>query len=128
MLRVSYTGPEELYTARADPDERENESTQQPDHQAGCAIGSHPVRLCALHARIHSCRYPNARSHDRYGTLPRGLRAALLLACKEIRKLNFGRADSHVLAVLWRVLRDARAVARNEGFTARVRFDLPVGR
>ena len=43
------------------------------------------------------------------------LRAALLFAAKEIRKLNFGRADSLVLAVLRRVLREAREVARKEG-------------
>jgi hypothetical protein len=53
------------------------------------------------------------------------LRAALILAGKEIRKLNFGRADSPVLAVLRRVLREARAVARKEGLRARVRLDLP---
>jgi hypothetical protein len=56
------------------------------------------------------------------------LRAAVILAGKEIRKLNFGRADSPVLAVLRRVLREARAIARKEGFTTRVRLDLPTGR
>jgi hypothetical protein len=43
-----------------------------------------------------------------------------MLAGKEIRELNFGRADSPVLAMLRRVLRDARAVARKEGITTRV--------
>jgi hypothetical protein len=47
------------------------------------------------------------RSHDE-------LRAALLLAGKEIRKLNFGRKDSDVLKMLRRVLREARAVASAE--------------
>ena len=56
------------------------------------------------------------------------LRAAVILAGKEIRKLNFGRADSPVLAVLGRVLREARAVAHKEGFTTRVRLDLPTQR
>jgi hypothetical protein len=45
------------------------------------------------------------RSHDE-------LRAALLVAGKEIRKLNFGRSDTPVLKVLRRVLREARAVAK----------------
>jgi hypothetical protein len=54
------------------------------------------------------------------------LRAALLLAGKEIRKLNFGCADSPVLVVLRRVLQ-ARAVACKEGFTIRVRLDFPTG-
>jgi hypothetical protein len=53
------------------------------------------------------------------------LRAAVILAGKEIRKLNFGRADSPVLAILRRVLREARAVTRKEGITLRVRLDLP---
>ena len=47
------------------------------------------------------------RSHDE-------LRAALLLAGKEIRKLNFGRKDSDVLKMLRRVLREARVVAKAE--------------
>jgi hypothetical protein len=53
------------------------------------------------------------------------LRAAVILAGKEIRKLNFGRRDSPVLAVLRRVLRESRAVARKEGVTTRVRLELP---
>ena len=53
------------------------------------------------------------------------LRAALILAGKEIRKLNFGRADGPVLVALRRVLREARAVARKEGITTRVRLELP---
>ena len=52
------------------------------------------------------------------------LRAAVILAGKEIRKLNFGRADSPVLAILRRVLRDSRAVAQKEGITVRVRLAL----
>jgi hypothetical protein len=51
------------------------------------------------------------------------LRAAVILAGKEIRKLNFGRADSPVLAILRRVLRESRVVARKEGITLRVRLD-----
>jgi hypothetical protein len=47
-----------------------------------------------------------------------------MLAGKEIRKLNFGKADSPVLALLRRVLREARAVARREGITARIRLDM----
>jgi hypothetical protein len=47
----------------------------------------------------------------------------VMVAGKEIRKLNFGRADSPVLAVLRRALREARAVARKEGITMRVRLD-----
>ena len=47
-----------------------------------------------------------------------------MLAGKEIRKLNFGRADSPVLALLRRLLRDARAVTRKEGITTRVRLAL----
>jgi hypothetical protein len=51
------------------------------------------------------------------------LRAAVMLAGKEIRKLNFGRANSPVLAVLRRVLRESRAIARKEGITMRVRLE-----
>ena len=40
------------------------------------------------------------------------LRAALILAGKRIRKLNFGRSDDPVLATLRRVLREARIVAK----------------
>jgi hypothetical protein len=47
------------------------------------------------------------RSHDE-------LRAALVVAGKENRKLNFGRADSPVLKKLRQVLREARAVAKAE--------------
>jgi hypothetical protein len=45
------------------------------------------------------------RSHDE-------LRAALCVAGKEIRRLNFGRPDTPVLRLLRRVLRESRAVAR----------------
>jgi len=47
------------------------------------------------------------RSHDE-------LRATLVVAGKEIRKLNFGRLDTPVLKLLRRVLREARAVAKAE--------------
>jgi len=47
------------------------------------------------------------RSHDE-------LRGALILAGKEIRKLNFGKKDSPVLRKLREVLKDARAVAKAE--------------
>jgi len=47
------------------------------------------------------------RSHDE-------LRAALCVAGKEIRKLNFGRSDSPVLKLLRQVLRESRAVAAAE--------------
>jgi len=53
------------------------------------------------------------------------LRAAVILAGKEIRKLNFGKVDSPVLATLRRVLRDSRAVACKDGITMRARLDLP---
>lgn len=38
------------------------------------------------------------------------LRAALIVAGKEIRKLNFGKRDNKVLVVLRRVLRESREV------------------
>jgi hypothetical protein len=47
------------------------------------------------------------RSHDE-------LRAALVVAGKEIRRLNFGRKDTPVLALLHQALQEARAVARAE--------------
>jgi hypothetical protein len=47
------------------------------------------------------------RSHDE-------LRAALLVAGKEIRKLNFGKRDTPILKLLRQVLREARAVAKAE--------------
>jgi hypothetical protein len=50
---------------------------------------------------------PLLGSHDE-------LRAALVVAGKEIRKLNFGRSDTPVLKLLRRVLREARAVAKAE--------------
>lgn len=40
------------------------------------------------------------------------LRAALILAGKRIRKLNFGRRDDPVLPILRRVLRESREVAK----------------
>jgi hypothetical protein len=50
---------------------------------------------------------PLLRSHDE-------LRAALRVAGKEIRRLNFGRSDTPVLKVLRRAWREARAVAAAE--------------
>jgi len=50
------------------------------------------------------------------------LRAAVLLAGKRIVKLNFGKRDDPVLPILRRVLRDARAVAKKEGISVRVRL------
>jgi len=38
------------------------------------------------------------------------LRAALLLAGREIKKLNFGKTDNPVLKMLRRTLREARGV------------------
>jgi hypothetical protein len=58
------------------------------------------------------------RSHDE-------LRAALLLAGKEIRKLNFGRKDSDVLKMLRRVLREARTVAKAERERRGLKSGLP---
>jgi hypothetical protein len=49
----------------------------------------------------------------------------VILAGKEIRKLNFGRADNPVLVIVRRVLRESRAVASKDGITIRVRLDLP---
>lgn len=51
-----------------------------------------------------------------------------VLAGKETRKLNFGRADSPGLVVLHCVPREARTVARKEAITTRVRLDLLAGR
>jgi hypothetical protein len=42
------------------------------------------------------------------------LRAALILAGKEIRKLNFGRRNTPVLVMMRRTLREARAVAKRK--------------
>jgi hypothetical protein len=39
------------------------------------------------------------------------LRAALILAGKEIKRLNFGRTDNPVLVKLRQILRESRAVA-----------------
>jgi hypothetical protein len=43
------------------------------------------------------------------------LRAAVIIAGSEIRKLNFGRKNTPVLRILRRALRESRAVARGEG-------------
>ena len=48
-----------------------------------------------------------ARSNDE-------LRGALLLASKEIQRLNFGKKDSPVLKKLRQVLKEARAVAKQK--------------
>jgi hypothetical protein len=50
------------------------------------------------------------------------LRAALILAGKEIRKLNFGRSDTPLLRELREVLRDSRIVAARERQKVRVRL------
>jgi hypothetical protein len=50
------------------------------------------------------------------------LHAALILAGKQIVKLNFGKRDDPVLPKLRRVLRDARVVAKQQGITVRVQF------
>jgi len=47
-----------------------------------------------------------------------------MLAGKRIVKLNFGKRDDPVLPILRRVLRDARAVAKKEGISVRVRLSL----
>jgi hypothetical protein len=49
------------------------------------------------------------------------LRAAVILACQEIRKLNLGCMDSPVLKTLSEVLRAARVVAEAEREKGRVR-------
>jgi hypothetical protein len=48
-----------------------------------------------------------------------------MLTGKRVVKLNFGKRDDPVLPILRRVLREARAVARKEGITLRVRIPLP---
>ena len=53
-------------------------------------------------------------------------RLPALLAGKETRKLNFGRAPRARHSPPG--IAEARAVARKEGFTARVRLDLPMPR
>lgn len=40
------------------------------------------------------------------------LRAILILAGREIRKLNFGKTDTQILRKMRQVLRDARAVRK----------------
>jgi len=50
------------------------------------------------------------------------LRAALRLAGKRIVALNFGKRNDPLLAILRRVLRDARTVARKEGVKIRIRL------
>jgi hypothetical protein len=50
------------------------------------------------------------------------LRAALLFAGKEIRKLNFGRSDTPLLRKLREVLRESRLVAARDCQKVRVRL------
>jgi len=52
------------------------------------------------------------------------LRAAIILAGKEIKRLNFGKSDTPLLRLLRRTLRDARRVAQQEGITVRVNLKL----
>jgi hypothetical protein len=52
----------------------------------------------------------------------RELRAAMIVAGREIRKLNFGRRDNPVLARLRAVLREARAVAKVEREKPRIKL------
>jgi hypothetical protein len=67
-------------------------------------------------------------THDPYVTdLERShceLRATLILAGKEIRRLNFGRRDNPVLVKMRQVLRDAREVAHGAKPSARIRIKL----
>jgi hypothetical protein len=51
------------------------------------------------------------------------LRAARMLAGKQIVRLNFGKRDDPVLPILRRVRRDARAAAKRQGITVRVRLE-----
>ena len=66
-----------------------------------CQISVH------IGSALHVPKSDLQRSHDE-------LRAALVIAGKEIRKLNFGKRDTPVLQLLRRVLREARAVAKAE--------------
>jgi hypothetical protein len=50
------------------------------------------------------------------------LRAALIVAGKYIRKLNFGKRDAEPLPLLRRVLRDAREVAKRQGTSVRIKL------
>jgi hypothetical protein len=50
------------------------------------------------------------------------LRAALILAGKEIRKLNFGKSDTPLLQKLREVLRESRIVAARERQKVRLRL------
>jgi hypothetical protein len=50
------------------------------------------------------------------------LRAAVIIAGREIRRLNFGRRDSPVLAKLRAMLKDARMVAQAERGKVRVKI------
>jgi hypothetical protein len=50
------------------------------------------------------------------------LRAVLMLAGKEIRKLNFGKSDTPLLRKLREVLRESRIVAPKERQRVRIRL------
>jgi len=54
------------------------------------------------------------------------LRAALIIAGRKIRRLNFGRRDNPVPNKMRDVIRDARQVAAQERRQARLRFKLTV--
>ena len=60
--------------------------------------------------------------HDRTSTLARGTPCGGAPHGKAVVKLKFGRRDDPVLSVL----RDARAVARKEGISVRVRLTVPL--
>jgi hypothetical protein len=60
------------------------------------------------------------RSHDE-------LRAALILAGKRIRKLNFGKRDDPVLPILRKVLREFREVAQEFATTRKAWRETPDG-
>ena len=65
---------------------------------------------------------------DRLAELERShaeLRAALILAGREIRRLNFGRTDSAVLKKLRAVLRDAWRVAKANSLTDQAYSGVP---
>jgi hypothetical protein len=55
-----------------------------------------------------------------------GLRAAVIIAGREIRRLNLGRCDNPVLIRMREVVRDARQVVAQERRQARFRFKLTV--
>ena len=52
------------------------------------------------------------------------LRAALIIAGREIRRLNFGRRDNPVLIKMREIMRDARNVAAQDRRKTRFRVKL----